>query len=51
VADDLVDQLGLVIRPDIALELIESPSTLSGITIQTYRATGRPQYATASPLT
>jgi dihydrofolate reductase len=65
-ADDLVDQLDLVIYPvvvgqgtrlfpdtgpDIALELIESRSTPSGITIQTYRATGRPQYATASPPT
>ena len=65
-ADDLVDQLDLAIYPvvvgqgtrlfphtgpDIALELVDSRSTPSGITIQTYRAAGRPQYATASPPT
>jgi dihydrofolate reductase len=65
-ADDLVDQLDLAIYPvvvgqgtrlfpdtgpDIALELVASHSTPSGITIQTYRAAGRPQYATASPPT
>jgi dihydrofolate reductase len=63
-ADNLVDQLDLVIYPvvvgqgtrlfpdagpDIALDLVESRSTPSGVTIQTYRPTGRPQYATASP--
>jgi dihydrofolate reductase len=63
-ADNLVDQLDLVIYPvvvgqgtrlfpdagpDIALHLVESRSTSSGVTIQTYRPTGRPQYATASP--
>jgi dihydrofolate reductase len=63
-ADNLVDQLDLVIYPvvvgqgtrlfpdagpDIALHLVESRSTPSGVTIQTYRPTGRPQYATASP--
>jgi dihydrofolate reductase len=63
-ADNLVDQLDLVIYPvvvgqgtrlfpdagpDIALALVESRSTPSGVTIQTYRPTGRPQYATASP--
>jgi dihydrofolate reductase len=63
-ADNLVDQLDLVIYPvvvgqgtrlfpdagpDIALDLVESRSTSSGVTIQTYRPTGRPQYATASP--
>src|SRR5213594_440861 len=32
--------------PDIALELVESRSTPSGVTIQVYRPTGRPQYAT-----
>jgi dihydrofolate reductase len=34
--------------PDIALELVESRSTPSGVTIQVYRPTGRPQYATAA---
>ena len=34
--------------PDIALELVESRSTPSGVTIQVYRPTGRPQYATAT---
>ena len=63
-ADNLVDQLDLVIYPvvvgqgtrlfpdagpDMALDLVESRSTPSGVTIQTYRPTGRPQYATASP--
>ena len=32
--------------PDRALELAGSQSTLTGITIQVYRLTGRPQYAT-----
>ena len=65
-AGNLVDQLDLVIYPvvvgqgtrlfpdtgpDIALDLVESRSTASGITIQTYRPTGRPRYATASPPT
>jgi dihydrofolate reductase len=31
--------------PDAALELVESHSTPSGITIQVYRLAGRPQYA------
>lgn len=31
--------------PDIALDLIQSRFTSRGITIQTYRPTGRPQYA------
>jgi dihydrofolate reductase len=35
--------------PDIALELVESRSTPSGVTIQVYRPTGRSQYATATP--
>jgi dihydrofolate reductase len=35
--------------PDAALELVESRSTPSGVTIQVYRPTGRPQYATATP--
>ena len=34
--------------PDRALELVESRVTPSGVTIQIYRPTGRPQYATAS---
>jgi dihydrofolate reductase len=34
--------------PDTALELVESRSTPSGVTIQVYRPTGRPQYATAT---
>jgi dihydrofolate reductase len=33
--------------PDAALDLVESRSTPSGVTIQVYRPTGRPQYATA----
>jgi dihydrofolate reductase len=32
--------------PDAALELIDSRATSSGVTIQVYRPTGRPQYAT-----
>src|ERR671922_2476436 len=35
--------------PDLALELVESRSTPKGVTIQVYRPTGRPQYATATP--
>ena len=35
--------------PDAALELVESQSTPSGVTIQVYRPTGRPQYAPARP--
>jgi dihydrofolate reductase len=34
--------------PDIGLELVESRSTPSGVTIQVYRPTGRPKYATAT---
>ena len=34
--------------PDAALALVESRSTSTGITIQVYRPTGRPQYATAT---
>jgi dihydrofolate reductase len=33
--------------PDIALELVTSRTTSRGITIQTYRAVGRPEYATS----
>jgi dihydrofolate reductase len=34
--------------PDLALELVASRSTPKGVTIQVYRPTGRPQYATAT---
>ncbi len=34
--------------PDAALDLVESRPTPSGITIQVYRPTGRPQYETAT---
>jgi hypothetical protein len=34
--------------PDTALDLVEPRSTPSGVTIQVYRPTGRPQYATAT---
>jgi hypothetical protein len=36
--------------PDTALDLVESRATPSGLTIQVYRPTGRPQYATAADL-
>jgi dihydrofolate reductase len=35
--------------PDVALDLVASRSTPKGVTIQVYRPTGRPQYATATP--
>jgi dihydrofolate reductase len=34
--------------PDTALDLVDSQSTPKGVTIQVYRPTGRPQYATAT---
>jgi dihydrofolate reductase len=34
--------------PDTALELVDLRSTPAGVTIQTYRPTGRPQYAGAA---
>ena len=34
--------------PDLGLELIDSQSTPRGLTIHSYRTTGRPQYETAS---
>ena len=34
--------------PDLALELVESQATPSGVTIQVYRPTGRPQYGTST---
>jgi dihydrofolate reductase len=61
---DLVDEITLLVYPvvlgqgtrlfpdagpDRALELVDSRSTPKGITIQVYRPTGRPQYATATP--
>jgi dihydrofolate reductase len=33
--------------PDIALELVDSRATPSGVTIQVYRPNGRPRYARA----
>jgi dihydrofolate reductase len=33
--------------PDTALDLVDSRATSKGVTIQIYRPTGRPQYATA----
>ena len=57
--NDLVDELTLLTvpvvvgqgrrlfpdtGPDLALELVESHATGSGVTIQVYRTTGRPQY-------
>jgi dihydrofolate reductase len=61
--NQLVDELTLLICPvvvgqgtrlfpdtgqDRALELVESRATPSGVTIQVYRPTGRPQYGTAT---
>jgi dihydrofolate reductase len=34
--------------PDTALELVESRATGGGVTIQVYRPSGRPEYATAT---
>jgi dihydrofolate reductase len=62
-ANDLVDQLDLLTYPvvvgqgtrlfpdtgpDMALELVTSRTTSRGITIQTYRPAGRPEYATST---
>ena len=62
--NDLVDEMNLFTFPvvvgqgtrlfpdtgrDMALELVGSRATPSGVTIQVYRPTGRPQYATATP--
>lgn len=62
-AKGLVDQLDLLTYPvvvgqgarlfpdsgpDIALDLLSSRSTSGGITIQTYRPAGRPEYATST---
>jgi dihydrofolate reductase len=61
---DLVDEMNLLIvpvvvgqgtrlfpdsGPDTALELVDSRAFPKGATIQVYRPTGRPQYATATP--
>jgi dihydrofolate reductase len=61
--DDLVDEITLFVcpvvvgqgtrlfpdtGPDAALYLVESRSTPKGVTIQVYRPTGRPQYASAT---
>ena len=35
--------------PDMALDVADSRVTPKGVTIQVYRPTGRPQYATATP--
>jgi RibD C-terminal domain len=35
--------------PDTALDLVDSRTAGSGVTIQVYRPAGRPQYATAMP--
>jgi dihydrofolate reductase len=58
---DLVDEIQLIIvpvvlgqgarlfpdaGPDIALDLVDSRTDSKGVTIQVYRPTGRPQYAT-----
>jgi dihydrofolate reductase len=34
--------------PDIALDLVDSRATTNGVTIQVYRPTGHPQYATTT---
>jgi dihydrofolate reductase len=61
--NDLVDEINLLIvpvvvgqgtrlfpdtGPDTALDLVDSRATQKGVTIQVYRPTGRPQYATAT---
>ena len=64
--NDLVDEMNLLIvpvvlgqgtrlfpdaGPDIALDLVDSRADSKGVTIQVYRPTGRPQYATATATT
>jgi dihydrofolate reductase len=61
--DELVDEITLLTYPlvlgqgtrlfpdtgpDLALDLVDSRSTPSGVIIQVYRPAGRPQYATAT---
>ena len=62
-ANDLVDQLDPVTYPvvvgqgtrllpdsgpDVALDLVNSRTTCRGVSIQTYRPFGRPEYATSN---
>jgi dihydrofolate reductase len=62
-ASELVDEITLLIvpvvvgqgtrlfpqtGPDMALDLVDSRATSKGVTIQVYRPTGRPGYATAT---
>jgi dihydrofolate reductase len=62
-ANELVDQFDLLIYPivlgqgtrlfpasgpDMALDLVDSRTTSRGISIQTYRPTGRPEYVTST---
>src|SRR5713226_4304774 len=64
--NQLVDEITLLVCPvivgqgtrlfpdtgrDRALGLVESRATSSGVTIQVYRPTGRPQYANPTPTT
>jgi dihydrofolate reductase len=64
VDNDLVDEINLFTFPvvvgqgtrlfpatgrDMALELVDSRATPSGVTILAYRPSGRPRYATATP--
>jgi len=37
--------------PDIALDLVDSRADSTGVTIQVYRPTGRPQYASSKRVT
>lgn len=61
---DLVDELNLLVcpvvvgegtrlfpdtGPDIALDLVESQASPTGIMLQVYRLDGRPEYATSTP--
>ena len=61
--EDLVDPLNLITfpvvvgqgtrlfpdsGPDMALDLVNSRTTSRGITIETYRPAGRPEYATST---
>jgi dihydrofolate reductase len=63
-ADDLVDEMNLIVcpvvlgqgtrlfadaGPDIALDLVDSRITPTGVAIHVYRPSGRPRYETASP--
>jgi dihydrofolate reductase len=65
-ANQLVDEITLLTYPmvvgqgtrlfpdtglDMALDLVDSRATAKGVTIQVYRPTGRPQYATSTPPT